>query len=699
MQLPAHIDRLLQRRMLPIVLCINILLLLSFLTFNYQQLLHADSAVKNLLAQEIYETGQYFPRDWNYVNNDLWVFYTHSFILPLLGWFPNGFNLHACSDLISASLILLASWLLTAMLEQSLTARLVSMVLVSSGMSLIFAEHVYGQAAYGSMYYMGAFLLYSYWRYSRAEGMQAWCWAGASALLAMLVFWANPQRALLYYGAPLLIAATTLHMLDQRHPVPATLSRLTTSKLRWITSGLLLLACVAGIALHSYYIRQVNNTEALSLNWLPFDRIVSNLLALIRGSLTLFEAVPRPEIKVVSLWGGYTVVRLLAGLAVLGLLPWAVLQSIQPQQRGRLFFAVFTLVALVGNLLIILTTSLADMASPEASVRYLVPTILGMLLLLSSVIVDQRGIKLSTRCIGIYTLIVLGTCAPMAYVKPFDQMMRWPLKESRWSNEFVRLGDFLEKQGLQYGYASFWSAGNVTVLSEQRVKVRQVLFEHGLPLPMRMLSSNRWYRPEAWRGRTFLAVQDNQPLDLPELYRRMGEPAQVLRFENTWYIYVFNHNLAQMPAWDEEARTARHYPIDANSQHLIGQLEQVSGQPAALSAQSEEYGPLLYGARPGVIAGHYLASFEVEASGTPQQFGSVEVCINGATSILARQDIQQTGRHTIKLRFNTKRKLDHVELRVLKLHGGQLKVYSVGVERDPGPDQAAGTAKNFGKIL
>jgi len=611
-------NRLLRTRWLPIILGINLLLLLSFLTFNYLQLLHADSAVKNLLAQEIFETGQYFPRDWNYVNNDLWVFYTQSFIIPLLGWLPNGFNLHAFSDLVSATLILLASWLLTSMLEQGRSARLVSMILISSGMSLIFAEHVYGQAAYGSMYYMGAFLVYSYWRCHRSAGPSAWGWAGASALLALLVFWANPQRALLYYGAPLFVAACALHLAQRQQALPAAAGSgsgaaagagTTHSPLPgWAAPTLLAIGSLAGIALHSYYIRQVYNTEALSLNWIPFERIISNLLALIRGVLILFEGLPRPEVPVVSAWGAYTVVRLLAGLAVLGLLPWAVLRSIQLPQRGRMFFAVFTLVALAGNLLIILTTSLADMAAPEASVRYLVPTILGMLLLLSSVIVDSADLKPSTRYIGLYTLLVLGSSAPMAYIKPFDTMMRWPLAESRWSNEAVRLGNFLEQHGLEYGYAPFWNAGNVTVLTRQRVKVRQVLFENGLPKPMRMLSSNRWYRPEAWHGRTFLAVQDNQPLDLPELYRRMGEPAQVLRFEKTWYIYVFNSNLARLPGWDEEARQARHYPVDASSQHLIGQFEAAGDQPALLSAGAEEYGPLLYGGRAGVIAGHYIAA-------------------------------------------------------------------------------------------
>jgi hypothetical protein len=688
-----QINRLLNKRILPIILGMNVVLLLTFLSFNYLLIFHSDSAVKNLLAQEIWDTGQYFPRDWNYVNNDLWVFYTQTFIIPLLGWFKNGFNLHVVSDLVSAALILLGSWLITGMLGQSRNARLVSMILVTAGMSLIFAEHVFGQAAYGSMYYMGCFLVYSYWKLSHARGRAALLWGVATFVLAALVFWANPQRALLYYGAPLFTAAFALLGLNwsraQGAPAAAPSPAAALPPRQWRWPLLLAVGCLAGVALHHHYIRRVYNSEALTLDWLPYEAMISNLLAFTRGFLNMFEGLPRPEIKVVSLWGGYMVLRLLAALAALVLLPWSVFKSIQPHHRGRMFFAVFTLVALAGNLLVILTTSLANMGSPEASVRYLVPTMLGMLLLMAGVIVDRRHLKPGTRAIGIFTLIVLGTSAPMTYVKPFDKMVRFPLRETRFADEHVRLGYFLEQNNLHYGYSPFWSAGKITVLTQQRVKVRQVVFDKGLPMPMRTLSSNRWYRPEAWTGETFLAVQDTQQLDLPRLFQLMGQPVRLLRFEKSWFIYVFAGNLAQIPSWDFEGRKPRPYPVDEHSPHLIGQVQTGADQPPALVAEPNEYGPLLFGAQPGVIPGPYLVTFDVEANGAPQDFGTVEVCVEACTKMLANQAIVQAGRQKVTVRFKTRHDLSLLEFRVMKKHGGQLKVRGVELRRDLSAEQAS----------
>jgi hypothetical protein len=434
--------------------------------------------------------------------------------------------------------------------------------------------------------------------------------------------------------------------------------------------------------------RRVNNIEALTMNWLPYESMVANILALVRGFLNMFEGLPRPEIKVVSLWGAYSILRLLAALAALVLLPWCLFKALRPQPRGRMFFAVFTLAALSGNLLVVLTTSLANMGSPEASVRYLVPTMLGMLLLLPSTIIDRRFVKPGTRAIGLFAIAVLGTSAPMAYIKPFDEKYHASLEEMRREDEHFRLGKFLEDNKLQYGYAQFWSAGKITVLTEQRVKVRQVNFENGMPVPMRILSSNRWYRAEAWGGPTFLAVQDTRQLDLPKLIKLMGEPMHVLRFENSWFIYVFRDNLAQLPAWDLELRRPRVYPIDATSPHIIGKLVEEKDRPPVLVGEPAEAGALLYGEQLGVTSGAYVASFDIEALGEQAEFGAVDVCIQGCNKVLARQTISQAGRQNITLRFASRDDLKLLELRVIKNQGGQLKVNAVELRRDPGIDSS-----------
>ena len=207
------------QRGLTLLLLLNIVLIVYYVVFDYQTMMHSDSAVANLLAQEIVETGNYFPRDWYYVNGDLWVFYIHTFIVPLLALFPNSYGLHAASALATGSLILLGTWLLTGVLAQSRSARLLSMAMLASGLSWYMAENLYGQASYGSIYYMSCLMLFFAWRSLITPLRARWLWRVAFALVTMLLFWANPQRALIYQGAPFLLAMASLLLLDLKDPV------------------------------------------------------------------------------------------------------------------------------------------------------------------------------------------------------------------------------------------------------------------------------------------------------------------------------------------------------------------------------------------------------------------------------------------------------------------------------------------------
>ena len=75
------------------MIAVNAVCLLTYIFYTYQFHFHSDSAAANLLAQEIYETGQYFPRDWNWVNGDIWSLFMQTWVLVLLPFFENGFAL------------------------------------------------------------------------------------------------------------------------------------------------------------------------------------------------------------------------------------------------------------------------------------------------------------------------------------------------------------------------------------------------------------------------------------------------------------------------------------------------------------------------------------------------------------------------------------------------------------------------------
>ncbi|WP_090323363.1 hypothetical protein [Duganella sp. CF517] len=664
---------MLTTRCLYLLLCVNIALLAFYLAIDYQLVFHSDSAVKNLLAQEIHETGQYFPRAWNYANGDLWVFNTHTFILALLPLLGNGYAAHAASGLVSAALILYGAWLLTGMLEQRPPARLAGMLVVSAGMSPMMAEHVYGQAAYGSIFYMGCFLLRAYWSLSQARGARRLPWAGATAALTVLVFWSNPQRALLVYALPLLAAAGVQLSLARRDGGAA--------RAHWAALAVVLAAAVAGVLLNRHTLAQVNNNIGLSLiGWLDVKTMALNGLAVAQGVLSLFDGLPPPGAKVASAAGAYAALRLAGALLLLALLPWALYRGLRPERGPRQLVVVFTAVGFGLSLFLMATTTLADMTSPESSVRYLVPSLLGMLLILAGTLSERAGAPLA-RAGGIAALALLATSAPAAYLSPFSELVTLPREGLALLTPERRLAGFLRAQGLRYGYATFWVAGKTSVLSSGAVRVRQVEFERGLPQPMRKLSSDRWYAPAAWRGPTFVALRDSELalLDQPLLASYAGQP-RLLRFEDMNVLVYPTNPAASLPSWDTDVSRPLRYAMDRHTLHQRGVLEH-----GAITTAPGEEGNLHFGPMRTLAPGSYAVSFELDigtgAEAGAAGYGMVDVVSAAATQVLARQGVTAAGRQRVTLRFRTQQPLSAVEFRAFSTGRARFTLRAIDLER------------------
>jgi hypothetical protein len=668
---PARL-RLLERRVLPALLALNLLLLLYYLIVDYQLVLNSDSAVMNLLAQEIHDSGQLFPSDWYYANGDLWVWFTQLPIVPLLYVLPNSAALHALSDIVTAALLLLSAWCVSGMLGQSRLARLTLLLVLTSGISVNMAENLYGQAAYGVLTYLACLLAYSGWQLLHAQGTARWRWGAALAALALLVFWSNPQRAIVFYGLPLIVATVVLHSLPGQPRRRAVL-----------LLAVLAAAMLAGTALHSHYVRLVGNSGLAPATWLGYDGMVHNTLATVRGLLSLLGGLPQEGSSVLSAGGALAALRLLAALLLLALLPWALLRACRtPIRRARLYFAVFTLTSAAINLLVALCTSLPDMTAPEASIRYLVPSLLCMLILLAGMAVDDFKWSRPAPALALAALLALGLSAPLAYRVP-NAPGYFPHGGIASHNPYAGIARYLEQQGLHHGYANFWSAGKLTVLSAGQVQLRQITLENGLPMPVRHLSSARWYQAASWQGETFLMFNydEAKQVDWAQLERYIGQPSRVLDYAGC-KIAVYPHNLAAaMPLWDYHQAVALRVPLDAATRHAIGQLI-ADEQGNAIVAEPGAAGYLQYGPYRQTPKGRYLASFDLDTAGAGvADFGVVDVAAAGGSQVLAARAVKAGGVQHISLPIELHGPVADLELRVwsngagrMTLHGSSLTV-------------------------
>lgn len=660
-------------RGLMLLLSFNLVVLSYYLCIDYQYQFHSDSAVRNLLAQEIVETGNYFPADWFYVNKDLWVYFTHSLVLPLLAFAPNGYGVYAVSGMLYAALLLGAAWCLGTVLEQSLRARLLCALILSGGISIGLAENMFGQAAYGTLFTLAALLVFVTWRYVNSQGRARLGWAGAAAVLLLLVFWGNPQRALITFALPLAGALFALWLSERQSGAAAPAAAFALPQF-----GLLLvLAAVAGILLHFAVLGRVQYTDGLGqVRWLTFGAMARNMTGMLEGLISMLGGMPEAGAKVASVRGVYQALRLVVAVALIGMLPWALAKLLARRHRGQLFFATFTLVSVASSCFIFLTTTLADYNDFSSSIRYLTLSVLCLLLVLVSVIVDVRAGAPALRLGGKAMLLVLACGAPFALLT-HSVAVRGAGGAA--VSDTTRLANFMQANGLQYGYASFWHAGRLSVMSAQQVRVRQILWDKGLPTPMRHLSSNRWYTPQAWNGPTFVLIKNDEAsqVDWRAMQLALGEPQRKLAFDD-YQIVVYADNIAaHLPSW-RAPQMQQTIALGQASLHNVGRLQ---ASPPALVAEAQEAGVLHFGPYAHLERGRYEITFSLQvAAKSAGPAGAVEVSSNGGAKVHATAALGE-GKQRIVLPFALSQATAGVEYRVLTSGLGRVELNGIEIRR------------------
>lgn len=593
------------------LLSVNIAFLFWYLFYGYRLDFNSDSAVKVLLAREIFETSDYFPNDWNYVNKDLFVLFGHTFIVPQLAIISAGYLAHAISGLISSIFILLGVWLVSGLAPLSMARRLAIVSVVAAGISGFVAENLYGQVSYGTVLYFTCYILFFSWKYMSAHRGWKWAWGVLLFVAVWLAFWANPQRALVSYGLPLAAAVLILrfrfyYLFDdsQRKNILFIL-------------GIVFMGAMIGAWLHAQTITGVNNfAGAGHARWLSYELMARNFSYFLKGFLAIFGGLPSAEGVVVSKYGIYEAARLIAALGIVILVPIAVIRTLRQGDSGSIFICIYAVVAFMLVLFLQLTTTIPDMNDPITSSRYLVPSLILLLLLLLMQPINFSK-QLVSGVLTVFIFVMLTTGAYLAFVLAGqNSALNWGMAGARISRH-QGVAESLANNGLRYGYATYWNAGSTSVLSDERVLVRQIVIDAGVPMPMRHLSSDRWYRPGAFQGETFLllTLQEAKLLDQERLASLGIKAIREFTFSD-FKVFVFSENIAKnLPGWDFKYEAAANFLANKHSLSQIGRfVKDFDLAGSALVAEKGEAGALHFGPYVNVEPGRYVVTFDVLAA-------------------------------------------------------------------------------------
>jgi hypothetical protein len=548
-------------------LAINLCFLFCYISFAYQKFFHSDSATKVLLAREIISMHDYFPNDWNYVNGDLFVVFGHIFIIPLLLFLPAGYTVHAIAGGVSALLILFTSWLLIRILTENKSQQIFVLAVLAGGISGLMAENLYGQVSYGAGVYQIFLICYLVWIILQSDEKKERIFSVYLIVFLVLFTWSNPQRSFINLIIPILLSVVFCWIKNYKMLG----SNFEKSVLRILL--LTLFSLFIGYSIHKFTLAGVNDVKGVaSARWLSFDLVIRNLALTFQGFLALLGSNSLSNRNIYTFEGIYEAIRLLAAFIFLSISPIAFIRLLHRSSLKYQYFGMFSLASLVPLLFIYLTTTVPEMINPIQSSRYFVPAfVLIIILVLTQPLYFSRPIYSS--CI-ILVFIVFTASGYITLIRTnIYSQVEWDQKSSYNSVRF-ELIEILRTEGLSYGYATYWNSAVLSVLSNEKVLVRQIVIQNGIPAPFRHLNSNRWYSCTGWSGKTFLLLENNEINKIDwDLLEKIGcRPIKKIEWRN-YNILVFDNNIAQFfPDWDLNASQCLASPVQPSQPISIGML-------------------------------------------------------------------------------------------------------------------------------
>ena len=151
---------------------------------------------------------------------------------------------------------------------------------------------------------------------------------------------------------------------------------------------------------------------------------------------------------------------------------------------------------------------------------------------------------LSRNRLALLTLLAL---LPVALIN-LAGVAKMPLDGYK-DNVLYQLESELEMRDLTYGYATFWRANPITVISGEKVRVRDVTVSDGGRVDARAYqSSSRWYEDQPGVDRYFLLLDPREfdhlnDHDSPLLTEATEQIWLTLPEESLYCILVFDHNI------------------------------------------------------------------------------------------------------------------------------------------------------------
>jgi len=512
---------------------------LGFYIFcSYQAFFNSDAAIANILAEEIVRAGEFFPKTWWYVNDDLWVFYKHLLLIPWVMAGENSFLAHSVSVSLVIAVTMAVLVLLLRALGLSKTAALMGCVVIGLGYSPMYLREIYGEAAYTWYFAFILSFLLLVLRANRQANHGRFSRPALFALLLVLLYLVvieNPVRFLVYYIVPFFGAFLAL-LYAERDSLRGGERCVCQSTLfpKPIPAAAVIAAILLGALSHElllagglHHAGGANHALLVPLQNLPFHAAHAVL-----GLLSFIGAEWRDRVVLASPEGVLSLLRLGLYPVALALPAYYARKNFHLMGRPQRYFVALSY---LGFALIFFLYSVSTLhenaAAARNNIRYIIPFL--MMILLCPVVMWRFFSKAAKAALVVaFLLAIAGT---------------WKnISPAGWQETVKARTDLvaaLKSRGLVSGYATYWESHVYTVLSKGEVRIRPIDIDwRGIGLCL-WLSSDRWYEKGSADGQVFFLVPSENLPSWKAGLEKLSLPQVAPAFsQGNYTVFVFPEN-------------------------------------------------------------------------------------------------------------------------------------------------------------
>lgn len=632
---------------------------LHFYGTRYFASIHSDSAIAMMLAVRMLEGGTLLPRDWYYVNGDVFVFGAHVWSTLAIKLFGVGPGTLLGVTLFGFALEVAAlAWTYGKLARDRHAALLAtSVTLVAwSWMQIVF---VYSDLGYG--YYASLCVLTFGVAAVLVERARAWGLTAFAVFLLSISVFQNPSRGIVFVTAPLMAACLWPYRDGARRP-------------RLLVAAGAFLLSILGVVVYRLVLVRIVSFSIPSGHGAYALRdaagIASNVRTLVKGLAIMFGgtghvATRLPGLGMILLAVGLVVREVLSSRA------WSPLRFVSIAALVQLGLTTGPVV--LGNLVV-----------NEGSARYLMPSLL--LVLGLAAILASRDMAASRWQAGAW--LGLTTLAALLSILGVAPLRSLETSSGQWANRRAHadLAALLELHGLRHGFSTYWNANLLTLLSHGNAKTCPVHLAGSGLIPYRWNTDAGCFDEKRLPDRIFLVNLTEEREDADRAAAKsLPEPEERFTVRDTFDVRVYRTGplpWLQLPLPEADALR---FPLRLEATHpQIGRGAVTVAGSTLVSDGSD--GNLVHGPYLALPKGRFLVRW-IGQRHAPTGGLHIDVASDGGNTVHASTDVLMNAveegpyRDLSRLELDLARTTKDLEFRVYSAEGARVTIEALVIER------------------